>query len=84
MVRTRIEAAGVAMDHINNPGWTALRRAVLLGDGGARHVAIVRLLLEAGADPSLPDRDGVTPLRHARQRGFQSIAAVLEKAGARK
>ncbi|MET4634600.1 ankyrin repeat domain-containing protein [Kaistia defluvii] len=81
-VRTLIEA-GVAVDHVNNLGWTALLEAILLGDGGERHVAIVQLLLEGGADPSLPDRDGVTPLRHARQRDFQPIVALLTKAGAR-
>ena len=81
-VRTLLEA-GVAVDHVNNLGWTALLEAVLLGDGGERHVAIVKLLLDGGADPSLPDRDGVTPLRHARQKGFSEIAEVLTKAGAR-
>ena len=35
------------------------------GDGGAAHTDIVRLLLEAGAKPTIADRDGVTPLRHA-------------------
>jgi ankyrin repeat protein len=81
-VRTLIEA-GVAVDHVNNLGWTALLEAVLLGDGGERHVAIVKILLEAGADPSLPDREGVTPLRHARQRGFQPMVELLTKAGGR-
>ncbi|CAM3337969.1 hypothetical protein SAMN04488021_14915 [Paracoccus aminovorans] len=81
-VRTLIEA-GVDVDHVNDLGWTALLEAIILGDGGARHVAIVDLLVKAGADAGLADRDGVTPLQHARQRGYARIAAILEQAGAR-
>ena len=32
---------------------------------------------------NLADGNGVTPLAHARQRGFTDIIAILEKAGAR-
>ncbi len=46
--------AGVAVDHVNRLHWTALLEAILLGDGGKRHVQIVQLLLEAGADPGWP------------------------------
>ena len=81
-VRRLIEA-GVDVDHVNDLGWTALLEAIILGDGGPRHVAIVGLLAEAGADVGLADRDGVTPLHHARRRGYADIAAILEQAGAR-
>lgn len=74
--------AGVAVDHVNRLGWTALLEAVILGNGGARHRAIVELLVKAGADVNLADKDGVTPLRHARARGYDDIATLLEKAGA--
>jgi ankyrin repeat protein len=70
-------------DHINNLGWTALMEAVVLGDGGARHVEIVRLLAEAGADVGIPDRDGVSALAHARRRGYSGIVTILEGAAAR-
>ena len=38
VVRVLIEA-GAPLDHVNNLGWTALIEAVVLGDGGPRHVA---------------------------------------------
>lgn len=79
-VRTLI-AAGVAVDHVNRLGWTALLEAVILGDGGVRHREIVALLVQAGADVNLPDRDGVTPLQHARKRGYADIAQLLLAAG---
>ena len=41
------------------------------------------MLLEAGADPDLADGDGVTPLAHARSRGYDAIAALLVAADAR-
>jgi uncharacterized protein len=37
----------------------------------------VRILLDAGADPGIADHDGVTPLEHARQRGYDEMAAAL-------
>ncbi|WP_312708979.1 ankyrin repeat domain-containing protein [Stenotrophomonas sp.] len=80
-VRTLLRA-GVAVDHVNRLHWTALLEAILLGDGGPRHVQIVQLLLEAGADPHLADGDGTTPLAHARQRGYTAIEAVLRQHGA--
>lgn len=72
----------VAVDHVNNLGWTALLEAIILSDGGPRHVAVVRLLIEAGADVNLADSQGVTPLAHAQQRGFTEISELLRKAGA--
>lgn len=80
-VRTLIEA-GVKVDHVNRLGWTGLLEAIILSDGGPRHVQIVRLLLEAKADPNLADKDGVTPLAHATQRGYREIERMLREAGA--
>jgi uncharacterized protein len=81
-VRELLKTA-IDVDHINNLGWTALLEAIILGDGSARYVEIVRLLVDAWANPNLADRDGVGPLTHARRRGFRAIAEILEAAGAR-
>lgn len=70
--------AGAPLDHVNNLGWTALIEAVILGDGGNRHVATVRALLDAGARRDIGDREGVTPLQHARARGYSEMVALLE------
>ncbi len=71
------------LDHVNNLAWTALIEAIVLGDGGPRHVATLRALVEAGANLNIPDGNGVSPLRLARQRGFREMVRILEKAGAR-
>jgi ankyrin repeat protein len=76
LLKTKID-----IDHVNNLGWTALLEAVILGDGGAAYVEIVRLLLARRADPNLADRDGRTPLAHARARGQREIAALIAAAG---
>ena len=73
----------VNVNHVNRLGWTALIEAVILGDGGPKHTEIVRLLLAHGADPGIADRDGVTPLAHARRHGYTAIIRLLEKTGAR-
>jgi len=67
----------IDIDHVNNLGWTALIEAVILGDGGPVHTEIVRLLLDAGADAKIADGDGVTPLEHARQRGYAEMIDLL-------
>jgi uncharacterized protein len=76
LLKTRI-----AIDHVNNLGWTALLEAVILGDGGTAHTEIVRLLLAHGANPNLADRQGLTPLAHAEQRGQLALAELLRRAG---
>lgn len=77
----RLIAAGAPLDHVNNLGWTALMEAVVLGDGGRNHQEVVRLLVEAGADRSITDRNGATPLDQARARGYSAIVGLLEKGG---
>jgi ankyrin repeat protein len=72
-------ATAINIDHVNNLGWTALLEAVILGDGGPTYVDIVRLLDNAGANVNIADREGVTPLAHARRRGYRSIVRLLEQ-----
>jgi ankyrin repeat protein len=73
----RVVQTGIDVNHVNDLGWTALLEAVILGDGGKRHQEIVRILLEAGADPAIADKDGVTALEHAQDRGQSEVAALL-------
>jgi ankyrin repeat protein len=75
--------AKIDRDHINKLGWTALLEAIVLGDGGAVHTKIVKLLVKAGADVNIADKDGVTPLTHAKRRGYAEIVKILEAANAR-
>ena len=75
----RLIAAGAPLDHVNNLHWTAVIEAVVLGDGGPDHQAVLDALLDAGADRELADRDGVTPLRHAEQRGYAAMAERLRQ-----
>ena len=79
----RLLQTSVEVDQVNNLGWTALLEAIILGDGGPRHTKVVRLLVGAGADVNLADGEGVTPLEHARRRGHEEIARILQAAGAR-
>ncbi len=75
-------AAKAPLNHVNNLGWTALMEAVVLGNGGANHTATVRALVEAGCDVNIADKQGATPLQHARRRGYVEMARILENAGA--
>ena len=73
----RLIKSGAPLDHINNIGWTALLEAIILGDGGARHIKIVQALLEAGADKSIADKEGVTPLQHAKSHQYAGMIKLL-------
>lgn len=81
-VRTLIKV-GVDVDHVNNLGWTALLEAIILSDGGERHQQIVQALVDAKADVNLADGDGVSPMQHARSRGYTKMEQILAAAGAR-
>jgi ankyrin repeat protein len=82
VVRVLIRA-GAPLDHVNNLGWTALIESIVLGDGGARHTATLKALVDAGADVHRADRGGATPLQLALRRNYLDMAAILEKAGGR-
>lgn len=74
-------AAGVPVDHVNDLGWTAMHEAIVLNDGGPAQVETVRLLLEAGADPDITDREGRTSRELALEHGHDEIVAVIDAAG---
>jgi hypothetical protein len=82
IVQTLIRA-GAPLDHVNNLGWTALIESIVLGDGGPRHAATLKALIEAGANVNLADRNGQTPLALARGRGYGAMMKLLQQAGAR-
>ena len=72
-------AAGAPLDHVNNLHWTAAIESIVLGNGGARHQATLRALVEAGANLQLTDRHGKTPLDLARSYGYAEMVRLLEK-----
>jgi ankyrin repeat protein len=76
-------AAKAPLNRVNNLGWTALMEAIVLGNGDGKHTATVKALVEAGADVNIPDRNRISALQHARQRGYSEMARILEAAGAR-
>ena len=75
--------AGAPLDHVNNLHWTAVIESIVLGNGGARHQATLKALIDAKANLQLTDRQGNTPLALARSRGYPQMVAMLEKAGAK-
>lgn len=71
------------VNHVNNLGWTALHEAIVLGNGSVDHIEVVRMLLAAGADPSIPDGDGVLPKDLAAEPGYDEIVDLIENASRR-
>ena len=83
VIKELLSNTSIDVNHVNNLGWTALLEAIILNDGNERQQQSVQLLIDHGADVNLADGDGVTPLQHARKRGFQEIEAILMEAGAK-
>jgi ankyrin repeat protein len=83
VVNELLTRTDVDVNHINNLGWTALLEAIVLSDGGVRHQQIAQMLIDHNANVMIADKQGVTPLEHARRRGFTAIVQILERAGAR-
>ena len=82
VVRQLIQV-GAPLDHVNNLHWTAVIEAIVLGDGGPRHQATLKALLDAGASTQRADRSGTTPLQLAQARGYTAMVQLLQAAGAR-
>jgi hypothetical protein len=76
-------AVKAPLDHVNNLKWTALIESIVLGDGGRNHTETLRALVDAGANTDIPDGNGSTPLKLARDRGHREMVAILEKARAK-
>lgn len=82
-VAALLEDKNFPVDHVNNLGWTALLEVVILGNGGPQYTQITEMLIKAGVNVNVADKEGVTPLQHAVFRGWRSIAWLLMQAGAK-
>jgi ankyrin repeat protein len=72
-----ILAHAANVSHVGRFGDNALHHAVRRDN----RLAIVETLLDAGADATIPNRDGRTSIELAAQRGRGDVLALLEKRG---
>jgi len=73
-VRLLLDSEAIEVNATSNYGRSALHGAAING-----RLAIVKRLLEQGADPTLRDRDGDTALDDARQYGHSEVVALLSE-----
>jgi ankyrin repeat protein len=66
---------GVHLDFQDEEGWTALHCAVWFNN-----IEVLRLLLEAGADPDIEQRKGEKPIDFARKLKRQEMVKLLKEA----
>lgn len=79
IVKILTKVKGFPIDHVNKLGWTALIEAIILSSKSDTQTAIVKTLLEAGADINIPDNEQISPLQHAKNRKLNEIVTILEK-----
>jgi ankyrin repeat protein len=70
------------LNHRSNHGDTALHVGVKASNGGS-HLEVLKLLLDEGADPNIPDNEGNTPLDTAIKNKNDEVISLLKSYGAR-
>lgn len=76
LIELGVDVNGLDTARVRYRSGTPLHCAV-----GGRHIGILRLLLENGADPNIEDVHGLTPIEAAKKKsGNQEIITLLEKA----
>jgi uncharacterized protein len=68
---------------INEPSFGVLHYTPLFTAARNGRAKIVKLLLDEGADPTIPAFGGETPLEVVRQKGYKEIVELLQTAEAR-
>jgi uncharacterized protein len=81
LVEPLIEADS-ELDHVNDLNFTPLLATVIFGDGTEPYLETVRLLVDAGADVTIPDLHSQTPRIHAELSGQTDVARLLRDAEA--
>ena len=77
VMRILLERGARINDRDGGTGKTALMWGLSALHSQSDYQQIIGLLLEYGADPCLPDIQGITPLKLAQRRGH-CVAALLE------
>ena len=72
LTRQVLLSENVEINAILPPGWSALHHACRLGN-----LRMIKLLFEFGANPSVPNNEGLTPLLIAVTNGYFDVAAYL-------
>ncbi|MFJ7509013.1 ankyrin repeat domain-containing protein [Peribacillus simplex] len=83
VIKELLTKTDIDVNHVNDLGWTALLEAIILNNGDGKQQQTVQLLVDHGADVNIPDNNNVTPLQHAREKGFKEIEQILLSAGAK-
>ncbi|MFS0764295.1 ankyrin repeat domain-containing protein [Peribacillus phoenicis] len=83
VIKELLTKTDIEVNHVNDLGWTALLEAIILNDGDGKQQQTVQLLIDYGADVNIPDNSSMTPLQHAREKGFKEIEQILLTAGAK-
>jgi hypothetical protein len=71
---SRLLAGGADVNETTNGGQTALILAIIFG-----HTNLVRILVNAGADPKMRDNLGLTAIEWAQRRGLPEAYSILTK-----
>ncbi|MBG9693678.1 ankyrin [Lysinibacillus sphaericus] len=83
VIEELLTTTNIDVNHVNNLGWTALMEAIVLNNGNPTQQTAIQMLIDHGADVNIPDKNNMSPLQHAKQKGFKEIEEILVAAGAK-
>ncbi len=83
VIEELLTTTNIDVNHVNHLGWTALMEAIVLNNGNPTQQTAIQLLVDYGVDVNIPDKNNVSPLQHAKQKGFKEIEEILIAAGAK-
>lgn len=83
VIEELLTTTNIDVNHVNHLGWTALMEAIVLNNGNPTQQTAIQLLVDYGADVNIPDKNNVSPLQQAKQKGFKEIEEILIAAGAK-
>lgn len=80
----RLDGLKLLLKYTKDPdtGRDGIGTPLIWGIRRGRSAAHVKALLDAGADPRIPNKDGLSPYRYAMQCGLAEVAEALREAGA--
>lgn len=83
VIEELLTTTNIDVNHVNNLGWTALMEAIVLNNGNPTQQTAIQMLIDHGADVNIPDKNNMSPLQRAKQKGFKEIEEILVAAGAK-
>ena len=74
VIKELLASTDIDVNHVNNLGWTALIEAIILNNGNKVQQETVQLLIDNGADVTIPDKNNASPYNMHEKKGSKRLS----------